>query len=102
MKLSMTTHGGWAGRFALPARIDTAALAPADAAEGTRLAIAAEGASRAEEARAAETKARAPEAERYAITIDHGDRSVSLTLSEATAEPACRALLDWMRAHLPG
>ena len=61
MKLSLTTHGGWGGRFAAPQSIDTAELPPAEAAEGTRLAIAAEGASRAEEARAAETKARARE-----------------------------------------
>ncbi len=102
MKLSLATHGGWTGRFAAPQTIDTADLQPEAAAEGNQLALAAEAASQAGPAAdTAARSARAPEAQSYTITIDHGDRSATVKASDVDPDPACRALLDWVRAHLP-
>lgn len=100
MKLSVTTHGGWAGRFAPPQTIDTADLPPDAAAQGAALAHAAEAAAPVAAAARAGSQARAPEAQSYAITIDHGDRQVTVKASDADGDPACRALLDWVHAHL--
>ena len=101
MKISLTTHGGWAGRFAAPQTIDTADLPPDAAAQGAALALAAERVPGASEAVREAQKARAPEAQSYTITIDHADRSVTVKTSDAGGDPASQALLAWVRAQLP-
>ncbi len=101
MKISLATHGGWGGRFAQALTLDTTSLPPEAALQGAHLAAAAEAApdGGTAAAAAAAAPARAPEAQSYTITIDHGDRSLTLKTSDTGADPAVHALMDWIKTH---
>lgn len=100
MRINLATHGGWTGRFAAPQAIDTAALPARVAEQGAALVAAA--AQAAAVAPGTTRQAQAPEAQSYTITIDADGRSTTVKTSDTDEDPARRALLEWVHAHLAG
>jgi hypothetical protein len=95
MKLSLTTHGGWSAALRRPPlQIDTARLAPEEAAQVERLVEAAS--AERPPPRAARSGA---DAQTYVITCEDAARTRELRGSDLDPHPAFEALRTFIAAH---
>ncbi|MGW3911403.1 protealysin inhibitor emfourin [Streptomyces sp. NPDC005070] len=97
MRVTWEAQGGQAAaiRLGLPPKVlDADALSQSAAGELDRLVAAA-----APEA-GKPRPSRARDAMSYAITVEDGGRSTTLTQSEAAMSPAFAALLGWLETHV--
>lgn len=98
MRVTLATHGGLAAPINLgrPLRaVDTATLPP-DQARHLRWLIGAAVPAEPAEAAAGST---ARDAMSYTITVEEGDTTTVLKMSDTGASPAFADLLAWLEAH---
>ncbi len=97
MKIRLASRGGWTAGMRLPPLVvDTNALPAAAASLAKQLAAAAED-TKEDLAAGAAAKARAPEAMTYEITLEYGDREVTLKGSDVASSPQFEALRAWVQ-----